>query len=77
MFLITSKLNNAKNVKPNLLIWKPKTSIEKSFGTIGTNCDNKRAVIKHFTIEIINQEGVRLLESSSFSNKKSLTLESL
>ena len=37
-----------------------------NFGTIGTNCDNNNAVIRHFTIEIIAQDGVRLLESSIF-----------
>ena len=51
--------------------------MENSFGTTGTNCDNRSAVIIHFTIEMISQDGVRLLESSILSNKKSLIVDSL
>lgn len=67
----------AKKVKPNLLSWIPNNcKSETNFGTTGTNCDKITVIITLLTMEIMVQDGVKLLESSIFCVRKSLILAS-
>nr|WP_313268064.1 hypothetical protein [Epilithonimonas vandammei] len=71
-------MSNVIRVNPNLLSSHPKIWISDiTLGITGTNCDSSSATIKHLTNETIIQVGVRLLESSIFCIRKSLTFASL